>query len=574
MRIANKLVALLSFGAVFQAAPALESLRLAPAQPATKTMDQLRPDIAILKISRSLLHALKGSPSTANTSHQYALSYLEIGRAFERDENQPAANMAYSIAHKLDPGNSDITAYLANGLSRAYREQECTVLYTQLEGAKEQSPCVTAALALRDQRAYDYAGARKRLESAIKTEPGASAGELHYLLARTLARQGFSNDAAQRYQIAAEKVENKYLSLLMMAVHDQLLNLKADQEKHFRDAGKLLPDDPAWHTELGIALLNSEKREEEGVDELRDAVKCKRVFAKGFITLANYLSNHKRTDDAMRSLVYIHRLKPWFADIPQARAGVYKNMQQLDSAQNSYSEAIRMNPRGGVYYVDLASLYIDRKEMDKARDILNQALAKCPRYTPAWRKLGWLETTQGHWLAGKDCSQKAIALIETPVDRLNDLVKNELAINHARIGTCFYKNNDRDRAISEAKLFNELKFCPTLPAYLTIVKLRPNRLKLDNITTTKEQQAMDATLLADMLRETNQLGDCINEYKRATELSPDDVNLHSYFYEVLSEDGRWLEAAQEDLVISNKVVSGVAKSIDQWAGANKKKKGP
>jgi protein involved in temperature-dependent protein secretion len=101
--------------------------------------------------------------------------------------------------------------------------------------------------------------------------------------------------------------------------------------------------------------------------------------------------------------------------------------------------------------------------------------------------------------------------------------------------------------------------------------LRPNRLSFTS-NSKKEIEALNHTAVADMLMETRQLKDVVAEYAKAVELNPSDVDLHSYYLNALVENNNWVEAAKEDVIISNKLVSRAADSVAKWAKDKNAKK--
>ena len=70
-------------------------------------------------------------------------------------------------------------------------------------------------------------------------------------------------------------------------------------------------------------------------------------------------------------------------------------------------------------------------------------------------------------------------------------------------------------------------------------------------------------LLADMLLETKLYEQSMNEYKEACKLNPDDQDLHSYYLNVCVESGKWQDAFNENLALSQSLMKSVPAKIGQ-----------
>ena len=117
-----------------------------------------------------------------------------------------------------------------------------------------------------------------------------------------------------------------------------------------------------------------------------------------------------------------------------------------------------------------------------------------------------------------------------------------------------------DEAVKNAGLFNQYKFLPHLPGYLSIIKIRPEKMTVSSVSTS-ENKTVNHVLLADMLFEARQYADCVREYRKAVELNPDDIAVHYYLLAALVESGNWIAAVQEDFIISHNIVSQVPNGI-------------
>ena len=76
-------------------------------------------------------------------------------------------------------------------------------------------------------------------------------------------------------------------------------------------------------------------------------------------------------------------------------------------------------------------------------------------------------------------------------------------------------------------------------------------------------------MLADMLLQRKQYNECIAEYRKAIELNPNDVNLHTYLMEAYSDAGDWIGVAREDWETSNKVLAKIPEQFSKLGSAKK-----
>jgi tetratricopeptide (TPR) repeat protein len=300
------------------------------------------------------------------------------------------------------------------------------------------------------------------------------------------------------------------------------------------------------------------------------SVQKRRLTNRSMTLLANSLQGHGRPKDADKCIARLKALKPWSWHPYLAAARMVRCRGDNPGARKELAVAQRLNPRSGAIALEIAASYQCEGNLGEAILVCKKKLEDNPRFIQLWIKRGALALAMKDYAEAKASYEQALKLIPKE-STLNVYWKNEAASAHAGLGTLAYMSGDKETATKEARQFNELKFIPQLPAWLTIMILRPNRLSFTS-NSKKEIEALNHTAVADMLMETRQLKDVVAEYAKAVELNPSDVDLHSYYLNALVENNNWVEAAKEDVIISNKLVSRAADSVAKWAKDKNAKK--
>ena len=287
--------------------------------------------------------------------------------------------------------------------------------------------------------------------------------------------------------------------------------------------------------------------------------------------LAMSLNGHGKPKDADKCLERLKSLKFWSWHPYLATGRLVRSRGDNVGARKELEQAQRINPRSGSIALEIASAYHCEGKLPQALDVCRKKLVDCPHFSQLWIMRGRTALEMKLFPEAKSSFDEALRLIPK-ASSLNVVWKNEAAASHAGLGTIAYLTGDKETAIKEACLFNELKFVPILPGWLTLINIRPGRLNFST-NSKKEVEAINHTALADMLLETRQIKDVVAEYAKAVELNPSDVDLHSYYLNALVENNNWVEAAKEDIVLSSKIVGKASEGVAKWARDKSAKKG-
>lgn len=510
-------------------------------------------------------------PHTRDNKRRMARYLMLIGKAFLFDENERAAAQCFSMACQIDKNNIDAQANLAGALTTTGELAKAKDIVERLKASASTNLAAAKAVAIYQLRFNDYGGVRQVLESAAATKNGANDWQISRMIAYCQLKQGFSKDAAKSYALAAKKCDVPYLAKIYDGAAKLIDGDARAAMASYQEAGAILPDDPGWLTSAGTTMETQLKDEKGARQYLLKAVSCRRLSSKAYTALQGFFSRHGNNDEGLRALAYLRKLKPWFIDIDVAEAKLYRLQGKTDLALKATERALARVPSASAASMEMADIYDSKGEWQKEMAALQQALQYSPASTTLWLKLGDAQRKNKQWTDAVASYKKVLEVAPKPVESLNVLAKHELALAHAGLGAYYYSQNNFAQALQEAKSFNDLKFTLDLPGYLTLVKIRPGRIDF-KAESEKEKLAREHEAVADMLLETRQLEGAIAQYNKAVEQSPDDSELHSYLMNVLVENGNWMAAAQEDFVLSQKMVADAAKGAAKWTNKDGDKK--
>ena len=335
---------------------------------------------------------------------------------------------------------------------------------------------------------------------------------------------------------------------------------KSEQQECLREAGRILPDDPVWQTNLALQLVGTNASEAESL--FKRALEERRLNIRSCTAYGNYENSKKRRDQAERCLQHLELVVPWSEHTFNFKASLLASDQNNDGAIKCYKSALKLHPHYASAYMVLADFLTSHKMPEEALPILERCAENIPDVPAVWRRLGDAHIAGKHWAKAAECYLKALSLTPKDHSDLNELALNELSSIYAGLAVCLYNTDDKKDAIERAQLYNRFKFIPDLPWYLKIVHITPGRLELSKMSAT-EKACYSCVLLADALNSKHQSEDCIKEYRNAIALNPEDVDLHSYLLEALSDAGDWIAAAREDMETSNQMVKKMPNAFRQ-----------
>lgn len=523
---------------------------------------QYRPDLAISTYVPALIALTKKDLSKKENRIKLASLLTTMGRTFKVDESDRVAVAFYEMARKYDPDSVVNKAFLLESLVQTAQFERADKLAEELNKLKDDNASVLRALAVRLNLQENYDECIKYLERAHALNNDSMRHVTARYLAQSRIRRGLQAGVPELFEESARLTENPYDSEIHYGMSDVAANNPGRAVEHFTRAGKILPEDPAWlngKTQVSGSLPGGA---DEGFADAITAVSKRRFTTRSLIVLSNALNARGQKAEAEKSLDHLAKVKPWSWQPYFYKARLQSSRGEYEAARKNLAIAKKINPRSSSIFLDTVQTYQLEGKNAEAMAVLKEGIKNYPRTISLWTKRGTLAISLKDFDDAKLAFTEALRLLP-PVSQLNIVLQNETAITHAGLGTIAYHLNKREEAIAEAKLFNQYKFVPKLPGYLSLIVIRPAHLKFD-ATSKKERQAIEQVALADMLFELRQLQAAVNEYKIAVALNPNDVDTHSFYLNSLVDNNNWVEAAKEEIELSSKIVSRAAETAARF----------
>jgi Tfp pilus assembly protein PilF len=193
----------------------------------------------------------------------------------------------------------------------------------------------------------------------------------------------------------------------------------AGAERLFREALKLDPKLAEVRAELG-ALLHDQKRYDEAIVELKQALAQKSDLGDGWFNLGQAQLARKQCADAAASFAHAAKLKPDDADPLVQRSIALRQCGKLDDALKYAREAVKAAPQSPLAQLNLGIVLEKTKHVDEARNAFTAATKLKSDYGTAFWSLGLLELEAHRPKEAKAALERAVA-IEPTASRLADL---------------------------------------------------------------------------------------------------------------------------------------------------------
>jgi Tfp pilus assembly protein PilF len=210
-------------------------------------------------------------------------------------------------------------------------------------------------------------------------------------------------------------------------------------ERLFREALKLDPKLAEVRGELG-ALLHDQKRYDEAIHELEQAVKDKADLGDVWFNLGQaYLGKHN-CESAAKAFERAAPLQPGQAEPYVQEAIAWRACKKLDPALKAARQAVKVAPQSALAQLNLGITLEKSGKLDDARTAYTAATKLKADYGTAFWSLGLLELHTNHAAQAKAALERAHALEATPARTadlgrayrdLGDLAKAEALFREA-----------------------------------------------------------------------------------------------------------------------------------------------
>jgi tetratricopeptide (TPR) repeat protein len=209
----------------------------------------------------------------------------------------------------------------------------------------------------------DYKKAKKEFESILKKLP--EHADAHYFLSQVLYKEGNLEEALRHVEKAKD---NHKFSIKMKIKLVQVSKQKLEEKK------KELEDDLKKLEEEIISLPQTSETGEEAEDR-KKRIQSKIDEIKVQIENINTQLNLPLSVEEEMPAAYCY-----------LNGNIYFRMKKFQEAHDQYQETIRLDPKNGDAYNNLAALYFQVKQYQKAMDCLNQAEENGAKVNPEFKK--------------------------------------------------------------------------------------------------------------------------------------------------------------------------------------------
>ncbi len=495
-----------------------------------------------------------------------------VGFAYLIDDNYLAGLNSVIAAHKLCPDDAHIKCMLA-GLYRELPDFAAEDrLVDELKAIPEEKrfSYLYTTLAKNARRKSDLRLASEYLEKSEALDIEKRQASMQLFFARMLVQAGLNSAAVKRFKIAADRTENKYEREIMLANAASIQFDDEACEEHLRKASKIYPADPIWRLKLSDYYFQRGK-EKEAIALAQEALGCKRFSVSAYLKLARFYLIKRDFEKALYMVQHLERRTRVTADTLAFRGEVEAARNNRVKAEQLFKQALKMNPNNANTYEIMIAFYsTDPKTVERAVKVSENYVKELPHFWPTHFAEAKACVSAKQLVAAEKAALRTLALLSVyPKDDLNLYTLHRAGIAHSIVGTkALLVDDDLERAASEAKLFNQMKFNPDLPPYLRVVMLRPERISFKAGLGLKDPMIFVA--IADMLLENDYVDEAIAQYKKAQALAPDNQAVRSYLIHAYSRKGDWSGAANENLAFSQTLVNQVPGAIEEWRNGKKK----
>lgn len=209
----------------------------------------------------------------------------------------------------------------------------------------------------------DYGKAKKEFEKILEELP--EHADAHFFLSQIFYKEGNLDEALSHVEKA--KANHKFSAKMK-------LKLAQVSKQKLEEKRKKLEDESKELEEKIISLSRSSETGEEGEDR-KQRIQGKIDEIKVQIENINSQLNLPLASGEAMPAEYCY-----------LNGNIYFRMKKFQEAHDQYQETIRLDPKHGDAYNNLAALYFQVKQYQKAMDYLNQAEANGAKVNPEFKE--------------------------------------------------------------------------------------------------------------------------------------------------------------------------------------------
>jgi Flp pilus assembly protein TadD len=303
----------------------------------------------------------------------------------------------------------------------------------------------------------------------------------------------------------------------------------------YRQALRLVPDDPEAQNNLGIVLARQGRLDEAGA-RFQQALRLKDDYPDAHNNLGNVLEKQDKLDEAMACYQQALRLKPHYPEAHYNLGIVLARQGRLDEAEACYQQALRLKPDYPEAHNNLGTVLTRQDKLDEAEACYQQALRLKPDDPEAHNNLGLV-------LARQDKLDEAVACYRQAL-----LIKLNYPEAHSNLGNALQEQGRLEEAVACYQQALRLKpDCPEVHSSLGLVLARQDKLEeavasLQQALRLKPDDPDAHNNLGHVLEKQDKLDEAMARFQQALLLKPDAPEVHNNIGIVLAKQGRLDEA--------------------------------
>ena len=512
----------------------------------------MQPARAIRKLVPPLISALRAK-DTKTASRVLRL----IAFAFRLDENDRCAAQMALNAVALDPASDAAKLDAAEYLFRCGQWQKAKKLSHELQQSKDAAISLIA-VSQDCLRNIEFAKAIAMIQNA----PKAIQSNLRVLRMLALLYQ-MNEDykaAAQLYERLASSCGSSYMKEIYLGRGDVALTKFDLAKDHFLKAGKIEQNDPLWLSELGLMEMK-QNHIQEARSYLRSAIQQERLSSQAHVNFAILEAYFGNTQDAFGALQHVSVLRPGAADAAFATGLVNEKLEDYKQARIAFNKALELNPYNGSAYQHLLNVERHQKLHSDEIETANRWIKNSPASFLAHAECGKTYFNAGEKeKARRSFDQAKMFAIKRGLHERSS-VKSTFLTLLANSSVSYFDLGETEKAFEDALAFNQKKPAPAKAGGMYV---RPPKLDLSKVAPkSKQMDAIKHALIADVLYEVQNLGGAEAQYKLAINEEPDNIVWHSCRLKVLIDQKNLVEAAKEDLYVSQHTVTHIPDAFKQ-----------
>ena len=473
-----------------------------------------------------------------------------IAFAFRLDENDQAAARCALAAAALDANSDNARLDAADYLFRCGQWKESEKLIKDIEHSSDRKVALRAFISeCMKQMQLKIAIERIAKEPlAIQNDPKILMG-LAYLY--NLNEQ--PEEAAQVLRRLAALSLNPYMKEIIFGRAD-IAARKFDQaEKHFLAAASIFPEDPLWHTELGL-LKMKQGEIPPARKHLEAALAKSRMSTQAYVNYAVIETYFGSVSEARRALKKLAQFRPHATELAFAEGVVAEKENDRNGAKKCFYRVIDHNPYNSSAYVHLLKIEREENNVANQKELAHRWLKACPMSFTAYFENGKVLFDIADWQGAIQSFNVADGFAKE-----RDLISRKSTKNaYLTLLACRAVANlnlkKENEAIVDATSFNQLKPEPNKAGGLYI---RPPRLELEKLAKGSVREAAHHAFLGDVLYENQKFSEAESQYANAIASEPDNILWHSCRLKVLMDKKDLVAAAKEDLYVSQHMVTHI-----------------